>query len=724
MNRSAAALGAAFVLAQWGCTPDDSAPAPDTGAEESGSASGTEESGSSEETGLTETETETSSGRPNFGDADRKSTMFGTMRDPEGNTIASLPIALCDSYGCKGGQTEADGTFTIENNLSGAYAFLITGEEAAVGDRAFTLVALELEGTRDREYDAVALSYTHSAPMPPTPEELEVAPGLFVTVQASDIEADFTVPHELEDISGLLAAPEHRMETDGLPPIHAMWHLAPYKAWAPGGLPLRIRNDFDLPADETYEVWEVGLRPAQLEVSRPRLRRGRVPRRRGLAPGRADHGRAHRPGVSRRAVGWVVARSSERVVVDADGIEVSISSPTKVLFPDAGYTKLDLVRYYLAIAPGALAASGGRPHQLVRFPKGIAEDHFYQKRAPKGRPAFVDTVVLKFPSGRTAEEVVPNNAATLAWMANLGCLELHPHAVRATDLLHPDELRVDLDPTPGVEWGDLVAVAQEVRVALRDYNLVGWAKTSGSRGVHILVRIEPRWEFSEVRRAALALAREVERRIPKLATSAWWKEERHGVFIDYNQNAKDRTTAGAYSVRPRPDARVSAPLSWDELVTCDPAAFTLRTMPDRFAEVGHLHDGIEDAVGSLEPLLELAAEQEAQGHRDAPWPPHHPKGADEPNRAPPSRTKGATKTARRKAANPLIEVARADREADAREELERWKERHAEITSYLEPSDILVDRMRGRYKTWTRVRINLKNVPPEKRPGPDDADDP
>jgi bifunctional non-homologous end joining protein LigD len=416
-----------------------------------------------------------------------------------------------------------------------------------------------------------------------------------------------------------------------------------------------------------------------------------------------------------------VARA-EKTTIDADGIEVTVTNPGKVLFPAAGHTKLDLVHYHLAVASGTLRASGGRPHQLVRYPNGIDADFFYQKRAPESRPPWVDTCVLHFPSGRTAEEVVPRNSATLAWMANLACLELHPHAVRAEDLDHPDELRIDLDPVPGIGWDSIIAVAREVENALRDHGLVGWPKTSGSRGLHVLVRIQPRWGFDQVRRSALALAREVERRAPAIATSAWWKEERHGVFLDYNQNAKDRTTAGAYSVRPKPDARVSAPLRWDELDTCDPADFTLVTMPKRFAEVGHLHDGIEDAVGSLDSLLELSAKQEREGQEDAPWPPHYDKRAGEPNRAPPSRTRGATKTAKRRASHPLLEIARAWKDDDALAGLERWKARHADIVGFLEPNDILVDHMRGRFKTWTRVRIDLQHVPVEQRPEPEPLD--
>jgi bifunctional non-homologous end joining protein LigD len=329
----------------------------------------------------------------------------------------------------------------------------------------------------------------------------------------------------------------------------------------------------------------------------------------------------------------------DREILVVDGREVPISNPAKVLFPDAGHTKLDLARYYLAVAEGALRGSGGRPNVLVRYPNGVGSEFFYQKRAPASRPEWIEVVELKFPSGRTAEEVVPRDAAALLWMANLACLELHPHPVRAEELDHPDELRVDLDPVPGVSWDQVTAVAGEVQSTLSDLGLVGWPKSSGSRGLHIYIRIQQRWTFPEVRRAALAFAREVERRVPALATSKWWKEERHGVFLDYNQNAKDRTIAGAYSVRPKPDARVSAPLRWDEVPVCNPADFTLATMPARFAKLGHLHSGMDDHAYSLDTLLDLSARQEASGLGDAPWPPHYEKQAGEPARVQPSKRK-------------------------------------------------------------------------------------
>ncbi len=332
-----------------------------------------------------------------------------------------------------------------------------------------------------------------------------------------------------------------------------------------------------------------------------------------------------------------MAAKVEQETLDADGREVVITNPSKVLFPQAGVTKLDLARYYLAVAPGALRGAGGRPCILVRYPNGIESEFFFQKRVPSARPDWIEVAQIRFPSGRTAEEIVPRDAAALAWMANLGCIELHPHPVRADDLDHPDELRVDLDPVPGVKWKQIREVAGVVREVLADFGLTGWPKTSGSRGIHILVRIERRWSFDQVRRAALALAREAERRAPQLATSKWWKEERHGVFIDYNQNAKDRTVASAYSVRPKPDARVSAPLTWQELGTCDAADFTLRTMPARFARIGDPHEGIDAAVCSLEALLELSARQERDGAGDAPWPPHYRKQAGEPPRTQPSR---------------------------------------------------------------------------------------
>ena len=424
----------------------------------------------------------------------------------------------------------------------------------------------------------------------------------------------------------------------------------------------------------------------------------------------------------------VATSRAERVSIDVAGRQVAISNPSKVYFPEAGITKLEVVRYYLAVAEGALRGAGDRPNVLVRYADGIHGEFFYQKRAPASRPAWIEVVALRFPSGRSAEEVVPRDAATLAWMANLGCLELHPHPVRAADLEHPDELRVDLDPVPGIEWPQLQAVARVVRGALADFGLVGWPKTSGSRGIHVNVRLHPRWSFPQVRRAALALAREVERRAPRLATSKWWKEERHGVFLDYNQNAKDRTVASAYSVRPRPDARVSAPLTWDELDECRPEDFTLRTMPGRFAAIGDRHAQIDDAhPGSLEPLLELSARQEAEGLGDAPWPPHYAKQPGEPPRVQPSRRRhGQAGGGRRVPSKPLIEIGRAARKADALAGLERWKVRHPEAAAHLRPADVLVDAMRGRSSTWTRVRVNLEHVPEGLRPAqePLDPDDP
>jgi bifunctional non-homologous end joining protein LigD len=405
---------------------------------------------------------------------------------------------------------------------------------------------------------------------------------------------------------------------------------------------------------------------------------------------------------------------TEHEIVVVNGREVAISNPRKVLFPKAGFTKLDLVRYYLAVADGALRGSGGRPNVLVRYPNGIDGEFFYQKRAPSSRPPWIEVVALRFPSGRSAEEVVPRDAAALAWMANLACLELHPHPVRAEDLDRPDELRVDLDPVPGITWPQVRDVSQIVRAALADFGLTGWPKTSGSRGIHVSVRIERRWNFDEVRRAALALAREVEQRAPELATSKWWKEERQGVFIDYNQNAKDRTVAGAYSVRPRPDARVSAPLTWDEIAECDPADFTLATMPKRFATVGDRHATIDQHPCSLASLLELSARHQREGLGDAPWPPHYQKQKDEPARVQPSR--------RRTPKYPLIEIARARKKEDALAGLERWRARHPVAAAHLAPADVLVDAMRGRYATWTRIRVNLQHVPEALRPAQEPLD--
>jgi len=480
-----------------------------------------------------------------------------------------------------------------------------------------------------------------------------------------------------------------------------------------------------------------------------------------------------------------------KTVVEAAGREVTVSNPDKVFFPRTGHTKLDLIRYYLAVADGAVRGVDGRPMALKRFVNGAEGEPFFQKRAPESRPDWIETVELRFPSGRTASEVVVRNAAPLIWVVNLGCIDLNPHPVRAGDLDHPDELRVDLDPVPGVEWPQIMDVAMVAKSVLEDFGLTGWPKTSGSRGFHVYARIEPRWPFADVRRAAVALAREVERRAPDIATSKWWKEERHGVFVDYNQNAKDRTVASAYSIRPLPDARVSTPLRWDEVAGCDPAAFTIDTVPGRFAEMGDPSAGMDSAVGSLEGLLGLAERDEAAGLPDAPWPPHfvrqsgeeprvqpskrrtarnapaksaagksaaaggaggaesartesggaEPGGAEpgrtEPGRTEPGRTeaggagpeagsdegapgsgsaRGSGPTGRRQSKMPLVEVARAATKTEAMEGLERWKERHADVWPHLAPADVLVDSMRGRSYSWTRIRLNLQHVPEAERP--------
>ncbi len=428
-----------------------------------------------------------------------------------------------------------------------------------------------------------------------------------------------------------------------------------------------------------------------------------------------------------------MARADTADVLSIDGHDVRITNPAKPYFSrDAQLTKLELVRYFLAVAPGAIAGIRDRPIVLKRFVNGAEAEPFYQKRAPDNRPDWLRTVTLAFPSGRTAEEIVVNDAAGLAWVVNLGCMELHPHAVRANDLDHPDELRIDLDPVPGVAWNDVRRVAMEVNALLEELGLRGWPKTSGSRGIHVNVRIEQRWTFTEVRRAALAFSREIERRAPTLATSKWWKEERHGVFLDYNQNAKDRTTCSAYSVRPLPDARVSAPLGWDEVSDCNPEDFTVATMPERFARIGDPHAGMDAAIGSLEGLLELADRDESAGLGDAPWPPHFRKMEGEGTRVAPSRArrtaKGATTaSARPRARLPLVVIANSPDKDAARAGLERWKARHPEVVPHLAAKDVLVDSMRGRSSTWTRIRVNLKNVPEELRPAqgtPDPDDDP
>jgi DNA ligase D-like protein (predicted polymerase) len=450
---------------------------------------------------------------------------------------------------------------------------------------------------------------------------------------------------------------------------------------------------------------------------------------------------------------------SESVTLELAGHEVTISNPSKLYFRDAGITKLELVQYYLSVADGAILGVRDRPMALKRFVDGADGDPFFQKRAPKSVPPYVRTVELSFPSGRTADEVVVDNPAALAWVVNLGCIDLNPHPVRAGDLQHPDELRVDLDPGPGVGWDDVRQVALVVNEVLTDLGYTAWPKTSGSRGIHVYVRIEPRWTYPEVRRAALALAREVERRAPTIATSKWWKEERHGVFLDYNQNAKDRTVASVYSVRPRPTATVSAPLTWEEVPIASLEDFTLRTMPERYATIGDVGAGIDGTAFSLEPLLELVARHEAEGLGDAPWPPNYAKQPGEPPRvqpsrrrmpesrelaptdpsaprgragsvapampSPPARNADGTvpPTGRRRSTQPLLVISQAADKADALTGLDRWRARHPRAAAHVrDPEDVLVDAMRGRYRVWWRVRVNLRNVPEALRPAAEPPD--
>jgi bifunctional non-homologous end joining protein LigD len=403
-----------------------------------------------------------------------------------------------------------------------------------------------------------------------------------------------------------------------------------------------------------------------------------------------------------------------------DGNEVTLSNPDKVYFAKAGIKKRELVDYYLAVLPGVLRALARRPMILKRYVNGAEGEPFYQKRAPEKRPPWLDVATFSFPSGRTATEIVVNHAASLVYVVNLGCIELHPHAVRADDMDRPDELRIDLDPVPGVGWQQIIDVAKVAREVLDELGLVGWPKTSGSRGAHLWVRIHPRWTFTEVRRAALAFAREVERRAPSIATAKWWKEERQGVFLDYNQNARDRTTCCAYSVRAREDARVSMPLSWDDFLVANPADFTLRTVPATFASRGDAHAAIDEHPGSLATLFELADRQEAEGAKDAPWPPHFAKADGEAPRVAPSRAKGVPKT--RASKMPVIIIAQAKQKPDAIAGLERWKAKYPDVAAKLAPEDVLVDTNRGRATAWYRVRINLKNVPAEERPPQEEPD--
>jgi len=424
-----------------------------------------------------------------------------------------------------------------------------------------------------------------------------------------------------------------------------------------------------------------------------------------------------------------VAKTDETAeVLTINGHEVRVTNPEKLYFSrQINLTKLDLVRYYLSVAPGALAGIRDRPIVLKRYVNGAEGEAFYQKRAPTNHPEWLRTVTLLFPSGRNAEEIVVDEEAGLAWIVNLGCIELHPHAVRSNDLDHPDELRVDLDPNPGVSWEDVRVVALEVNALLAEVGLRGWPKTSGSRGMHVNVRIEQRWTFSEVRRAAVALSREIERRLPQVATSKWWKEERHGVFLDYNQNAKDRTTCSAYSVRPLPDARVSMPLRWEEVEECDPADFNVVTAPVRYAKLGDAHAEMDRYAGSLDGLLQLAARDESSGLGDAPWPPHFRKMEGEGTRVAPSRARSVSAKKTSRTRMPLLIIANSPNKEAALAGLERWKRKHRRVVKFLAPDEVLVDSMRGRSSTWTRIRVNLRNVPEDLRPAqqtPDPDDDP
>jgi DNA ligase D-like protein (predicted polymerase) len=417
---------------------------------------------------------------------------------------------------------------------------------------------------------------------------------------------------------------------------------------------------------------------------------------------------------------------AKSTTVEIGGIEVQITNPEKVFFPKLGLTKLDLVRYYQSVADGALRGVMRRPMVLKRFVNGAEEEPFFQKRAPANLPPWIETARVMFPSGRFADFVVADQPADVLWAVNLGCIDLNPWPVRAGDVDHPDELRIDLDPTPEATFADVKQTALLFEQALEGFGYRGFAKTSGSRGIHIYVRVEPKWEFAVLRRAGLALAREVERRAPQLVTTKWWKEERHGVFIDYNQNARDRTIASAYSVRPTPEARVSAPVTWEELPGVELADFTVATMPARFAKLGDVMAGIDDEAFSLQPLIELSEQQEREGLGDAPWPPQFPKASGEPKRVQPSRarkeTDGESPTGRRRSIHPLITVAKAQHKDEALAGLERWKARHPKAAALLGKSDVLVDSMRGMSSTWTRIRVNLRNVPEAERPAQEAPD--